>query len=81
MPLDRLTTALAAHVAELEEKGTAKGEEAVVTAVRAPSGTRGPRVLLEGGGQLRAHPVQKRDDVDQEVAHRLELGIGERSDL
>ena len=50
MPLDRLTTALAAHVAELEEKGTAKGEEAVVTAVRAPSGTRGPRVLLEGGG-------------------------------
>ena len=50
MPLDRLTSALAAQVAELEEKGTAKGEEAVVTAVRAPSGTRGPRVLLEGGG-------------------------------
>jgi glycine C-acetyltransferase len=50
MPLDRLTKALQAHVAGLDEKGTAKGEEAVVVEVRAPSGDRGPRVLLEGAG-------------------------------
>jgi glycine C-acetyltransferase len=50
MPLDRLTNALAAHVAGLEEKGTAKGAEAVVVEVRPPSGAKGPRVKLEGSG-------------------------------
>ncbi len=50
MPLNRLQGALEKHVAALEEKGTAKGAETVVTTVRPPAGERGPRVLLEGMG-------------------------------
>ncbi len=50
MPLDRLNPALAAHVEELEEAGTAKGGEDVVVGVRRPRGDRGPRFLLEGEG-------------------------------
>jgi glycine C-acetyltransferase len=50
MPLDRLQDLLAQHVAGLDEKGTAKGEEAVVVEVRPAAGERGPRVLLEGEG-------------------------------
>jgi glycine C-acetyltransferase len=50
MPLDRAAQVLAGHVAGLEEKGTAKGAEAVVVEVRPPAGDRGPRVLLEGEG-------------------------------
>jgi glycine C-acetyltransferase len=50
MPNDRLSAALAAHVATLEENGTAKGAEAVVTAAHRPEGDRGPRFLLEGEG-------------------------------
>jgi glycine C-acetyltransferase len=50
MPSDRLTAALQAHVAQLEESGTAKGAEAVVTAALAPEGDRGPRFKLEGHG-------------------------------
>jgi glycine C-acetyltransferase len=50
MPLNRLTDALRAHVAELEEKGTAKGAESVVVEVIPPSGGRGPRFRLEGEG-------------------------------
>jgi glycine C-acetyltransferase len=41
---------LNAHVAGLEEAGTAKGAEAVVTEVRRASGDRGPRFLLQGEG-------------------------------
>ena len=51
MPLTRVTPALQAHVAELEAKGTAKGAEQVVTAVRPGAGERGPRFLLEGQGE------------------------------
>jgi len=50
MPLDRVTRVLNAHVAGLEEKGTAKGKEKVVTGVIPPRGERGPRFLLEGEG-------------------------------
>jgi len=50
MPIDRLTAALAAHVASLEEAGTAKGAESVVTASLPPAGERGPRFHLEGEG-------------------------------
>ncbi len=53
MPLDRLTEVLGEHVRKLEEMGTAKGAEAVVTAVEPPSGERGPRVRLEGEGDRR----------------------------
>jgi len=51
MPLNRLTRVLENHVAELEERGTAKGEESVVTKAIPPSGDRGPRFHLEGEGE------------------------------
>jgi glycine C-acetyltransferase len=50
MPLDRLSTVLADHVAGLEAKGTAKGGESVVEAVVWPEGDRGPRFLLRDEG-------------------------------
>src|SRR4051812_2467198 len=50
MPLDRLKDKLAAHVADLEQRGTAKGAESVVTRVIRPQGDRGPRFILEGEG-------------------------------
>lgn len=51
MPLDRLSGALRDQVAGLEEKGTAKGAETVVTGVVPPGGDRGPRFFLEGQGE------------------------------
>ena len=48
MPRDRLDSALRAHVAQLREAGTAKGDETVVIAVIPPEGDRGPRFLLQG---------------------------------
>jgi glycine C-acetyltransferase len=51
MPLDRLTGILRDHVADLEEQGTAKGAESVVTKVFPPEGERGPRFHLEGEGE------------------------------
>jgi len=50
MPHDRLNQVLDAHVADLEESQTAKGEELIVTALRRPTAERGARVLLEGYG-------------------------------
>ena len=50
MPIDRLGSALDAHVAELEEKGTAKGAETVVVEVIPAQGERGPRFRLQGEG-------------------------------
>src|SRR5688572_1739106 len=51
MPLDRISKVMKAQVKSLEEAGTAKGHEAVVTAVLPPTKERGPRFLLEGPGQ------------------------------
>jgi glycine C-acetyltransferase len=51
MPLDRLSPVLRAQVAELEAKGTAKGAEKVVVAVRPAASGRGPRFLLQGQGE------------------------------
>jgi glycine C-acetyltransferase len=50
MPQDRLLEALNEHVAELEEAGTAKGEELIVTQVLPATDDRGPRFRLEGHG-------------------------------
>jgi len=50
MPIDRVTSVLDAHVADLEEKGTAKGHESVVREVIWPQGDHGPRFLLQGEG-------------------------------
>ena len=51
MPLDRITGVLRDHVANLEEMGTAKGAEKVVTGVLPPTGDRGPRFTLQGEGE------------------------------
>jgi glycine C-acetyltransferase len=51
MPLDRLTTAVERHVADLEDKGTAKGAESVVVGVVPAADGRGPRFLLEHEGE------------------------------
>jgi len=51
MPNDRLSAALTAHVATLEDAGTAKGAESVVVGVQPPSGDRGPRFTLAGQGE------------------------------
>ncbi len=48
MTLKNLNKVLAAEVAELEEKGTAKGSEMVVNAVKPAEGDKGPRYLVEG---------------------------------
>ena len=50
MPIERLETVLAAEVASLTERGTAKGAEHVVRAVIPATGNQGPRYLLEGAG-------------------------------
>ncbi|HSG50287.1 MAG TPA: aminotransferase class I/II-fold pyridoxal phosphate-dependent enzyme [Longimicrobiales bacterium] len=50
MPMDRLNAVLTAHVESLEEAGTAKGGEAVVTGVLPAAGDRGPRFHLAGQG-------------------------------
>jgi glycine C-acetyltransferase len=50
MPLDKVSAVLKRHVADLEEKGTAKGKETVVQRVLRPEGNRGPRFILEGEG-------------------------------
>ncbi|MBR9991005.1 MAG: pyridoxal phosphate-dependent aminotransferase family protein [Gemmatimonadetes bacterium] len=50
MPLDRVVEVLAAHVADLEERGTAKGAETVVTEVVGPRDGRGPRFRLADSG-------------------------------
>lgn len=51
MPLTRLSQVLDAHVAGLEEAGTAKGAESIVVDVRPAEGDRGPRFLLQGEGE------------------------------
>ncbi len=48
MPQDRLKTALDAHVRDLEEAGTAKGRELIVTRAHPPTEDRSARFELEG---------------------------------
>ncbi len=51
MPVDRLHGALSRHLDDLEEKGTLKGAEDVITKVLPAQGDRGPRYLLAGCGE------------------------------
>jgi len=51
MPLERLRELLEKHIAGLDEKGTAKGVESVVTRVIAAAGDRGPRFIIAGEGE------------------------------
>ena len=46
----KLAQTLKTHVAELEAKGTAKGEEMVITAVKSATKQRGPRFNVAGKG-------------------------------
>lgn len=48
MPMDRLAAVLIKHVAELEDAGTSKGSESVVTRVIRASGDKGPRFIISG---------------------------------
>jgi glycine C-acetyltransferase len=50
MPLNRITSVLRDHVANLEEMGTAKGAEKIVTKVIPATEGKGPRFQLEGQG-------------------------------
>jgi glycine C-acetyltransferase len=50
MPQDQLLEVLAGELADLRAKGTAKGDENVVTRVLPAGGGRGPRFLLAGHG-------------------------------
>lgn len=81
MPLDRLSQTLTAHVTGLEQAGTTKGHESVVTKVLPSEGERGPRFLLQGEGTrefirmnsnsymgmgLRPEVIQAEEDATQE---------------
>ena len=46
MPHDRFEATLADAIADLEDKGTAKGSETEIVKVLPPEGDRGPRLLL-----------------------------------
>lgn len=50
MSIDRLNAVLKSAVNELEETGTAKGEELVVTAIKPATDNSGPRYFIEGYG-------------------------------
>ncbi len=51
MPTNRLTPILNARVEELRSSGRLKGAEAVTLAVLPPADGKGPRFLIEGGGE------------------------------
>jgi len=51
MPTNRLTPILEARVDELRASGRLKGAQAVTVAVLPPAAGRGPRFLIEGGGE------------------------------
>src|SRR5689334_7888409 len=87
MPLDRLKSKLAAHVADLEERGTAKGEESVVVEVITPRDGKGPRFKLANEGSrefIRMNSnsylgMALRADIiaaEEEAAHRYGAGPG-----
>ena len=50
MPQNKIVGALAQELAALDQVGTRKGRETVITGVIPPSGEKGPRYLLEGEG-------------------------------
>ena len=69
MPMDRLTSVLDAHVADLESAGTAKGAEAVVTGVV-------PATEEDWGHEYLDMILAARvvDDVDEAIAHIRRYG-------
>jgi len=51
MPLEKFSVDLLKQLAALDEAGTAKGKESVVTEVQKPREGRGPRFFLQGEGE------------------------------
>ncbi len=51
MPIDRFVRVLDDELKQLEEKGTAKGKELIITKVKKPEGEKGPRYFLKGFGE------------------------------
>ena len=87
MPFDRLEQALRAALARLDETGSRKGDERVVTSVVPAEGDRGPRFLLDGEGErpfirMNANSylgMSLNSDVQaagEDAAHRLGSGPG-----
>ncbi len=50
MGLKKIKTELKAHLKKLEEQGTLKGKEAVITGIKPAEGKKGPRYYIEGYG-------------------------------
>jgi glycine C-acetyltransferase len=87
MPLDRLKMKLSAHVADLQDRGTAKGTESVVVEVIPPRDGRGPRFRLADEGDREFIRMNSnsylgmglRADIiaaEEEAAHRYGAGPG-----
>jgi glycine C-acetyltransferase len=71
MPTDRIHSLLAAELAGLSERGTAKREESVIVRAVPPSGGRGPRVRLAGEGEREFLKMNSNSYLG--LAHRPEL--------
>jgi len=50
MPVNRIEPFLEEHLKELEDKGTLKGKESVITGIKKGDGSQGPRYYVEGYG-------------------------------
>jgi glycine C-acetyltransferase len=50
MSLDKIEKVLSRELDELRKRGSIKGAETIITAVREPEGEKGPRYLIEGYG-------------------------------
>ena len=50
MSLEKVKGSLSAHLKKLEEAGTLKGNEAVITGIKPAEGKKGPRYFIEGYG-------------------------------
>lgn len=85
MPHDRFHQALSTDLDALRERGTVKGDEAVITGVLPAEGERGPRYLLEGHGDkpfLKMNSNNylgmslRREVIEAEEATTAEFGAG-----
>lgn len=50
MPVEKIEKVVSIRLAELKEKGTLKGKEWIITGIKEPQGEKGPRYLMEDGG-------------------------------
>jgi glycine C-acetyltransferase len=87
MPSDRLLDALTQHVSGLEEAGTAKGGESIVTEIVSPRNGRGPRFRLANAGDQEFLRMNSNSylgfglrpeliEAEERAAHRFGVGPG-----